>query len=136
MVRTTTIRTVLHVAVTKKWDIRQLDVANVFLHGDLNETLYMVQPKGFVDRDRPDHVWKLKKAIYGLKQVPRALFDKFSTFLIELGFKCSFPDPSLFIYHHGSAVIYLLLYVDDMILTGNDDQLIERLLKELEQCFG
>lgn len=95
----------------------------------------MVQPKGFEDINRPDHVWKLKKAIYGLKQAPRAWYDKFSMFLIDFGFKCSFPDPSLFIYHHGSTVIYLLLYVDDMILTGNDDQLIEKLLTQLGFVF-
>lgn len=135
VVRTATIRTVLHVAVSKKWDIRQLDVQNAFLHGDLKETVYMVQPQGFEDPDKPDYVWKLKKAIYGLKQAPRAWFDKFSNFLLDFGFKCSFPDPSLFVYHHGSTVMYLLLYVDDMILTGNDSALLERLLKELNVVF-
>lgn len=84
----------------------------------------MVQPPDFEDPARPDYLWKLKKAIYGLKQAPRAWFDKFSMFLLKFGFQCSFPDPSLFIYHHGSDIIYLLLYVDDMILTGNNEKLV------------
>ncbi|CAN7140793.1 unnamed protein product, partial [Brassica rapa subsp. narinosa] len=87
VVRTATIRTVLHIAVTKKWPLKQLDVQNAFLHGDLKETVYMSQPQGFVDKDRPDYVWKLKKAIYGLKQAPRAWFDKFSSFLLGFGFQ-------------------------------------------------
>lgn len=135
VIRTATIRTVLHVAVTKSWQIRQLDVQNAVLHGDLKEKVYMVQPPGYVDPSRPDHVWRLKKAIYGLRQAPRAWFDKFSNFLLEFGFQCSFPDPSLFIYHQGTDLIYLLLYVDDMILTGNNEALIERLLQQLSGEF-
>lgn len=121
--------------MTKKWDIKQLDVQNAFLHGDLKETVYLTQPPGFEDPARPDHVWKLKKAIYGLRQAPRAWFDKFSDFVIEFGFQCSFPDPSLFIYHHSSDVIYLLLYVDDMLLTVNNPALIEKLLESLNTVF-
>ena len=135
VVRTATIRTVLHVAVTKKWLIKQLDVKNAFLHGDLKESVYMVQPPGFEDQTRPDYVWKLKKAIYGLKQAPRAWFDKFSNFLLEFGFQCSFPDPSLFIYHQGTGVLYLLLYVDDMILTGNNEALLRTLIEKLSSVF-
>lgn len=125
----TTIQTILHIAVTKKWPLKQLDVQNTFLHGDLKETVYMSQPKGFIDQEHPDYMWRLKKAIYRLKQAPRTWFDKFSSFLLEFGFQCSFSDSSLFIYHRGSNVIYLLLYVDDMILTGNNEAL-------LNYCFS
>ena len=97
VVRTATVRMVLHLAVTEKWDIKQLDVKNAFLHGDLQETVYMRQPQGFVSKEHPDYVCKLNKAIYGLKQSPRAWFDKFSSYLIEFGFKCCTRDPSLFI---------------------------------------
>ena len=135
VVRTATIRTVLHVAITKGWSLRQLDVQNAFLHGELKETVYMIQPPRFEDATRPDYVCKLKKATYGLKQAPRAWFDKFSSFLLQFGFECSFPDPSLFIYHQGSDVIYLLLYVDDMILTGNNKELLENLMKSLNVQF-
>lgn len=135
VVRSATIRTVLHVAVTKKWSLKQLDVQNAFLHGDLKETVFMKQPPGFEDPNKPDHVWRLRKAIYGLKQAPCAWFDKFSFFLLDFGFKCSFSDPSLFIYHHGADVIYLLLYVDDMILTGNNNGLLDKLLAQLHSGF-
>ena len=134
-VRTATIRIILHVAVTKGWKIRQLDVQNAFLHGELKQTVYMIQPPGFEDKTRPDYVCKLMKVIYGLKKSPRAWFDRFSSFLLKFGFECSFTDPSLFIYHKGSDVIYLLLYVDDMIITGNKNELLETLLSRLNSEF-
>ena len=116
VVRTATIRSVLHIATVKGWNIKQLDVETAFLHGDLKETVYMKQPPGFTDPEKPNHVCKLRKAIYGLRQSPRAWFYKFRMFLIEFGFKCTHGDPSLFVYLRGSNVIYLLLYVDTCFL--------------------
>lgn len=135
VVRTATVRTVLHTAVTQKWDIKQLDVKNAFLHGDLKETVYMVQPPGFEDPDKPHYLCKLKKAIYGLKQAPRAWYDKFSSYLLEFGFFCSHSDPSLFCYLHGNCVMFLLLYVDDMLLTGNNNDLLQQLITSLNSVF-
>lgn len=85
VVRTSTIRIVLAVATSLDWSITQLDVKNAFLHGDLHEPVYMVQPPGFEDHTILHHVCSLKKAFYGLKQDPRAWFDKFTHFLIEYG---------------------------------------------------
>ena len=135
VVITATVRLVLHTTTVNKWKIRQLDVKNAFLHGDLTETVYMRQPPGFKSSEFPDHVCLLHKAIYGLKQAPRAWFDKFSSFLLDFGFICSVKDPSLFIYRHNKVIIYLLLYVDDMILTGNDPIMVERLLASLSKEF-
>ncbi|KAG7593481.1 Reverse transcriptase RNA-dependent DNA polymerase [Arabidopsis thaliana x Arabidopsis arenosa] len=135
VVRTATVRMVLHTAVSERWDIKQLDVKNAFLHGDLQETVYMRQPPGFEDPEKPDHVCLLHKAIYGLKQAPRAWFDKFSSYLVDFGFICSTGDPSLFIYQEQQSVMLLLMYVDDMVLTGNDSSLISKLLSKLNEKF-
>lgn len=95
----------------------------------------MRQPAGFVDKDHPDHVCLLDKAIYGLKQAPMAWFDKFSTFLLQFGFVCSFSDPSMFICTKGTNIIILLLYVDDMLVIGNNFELLQGLLEALNTQF-
>lgn len=136
VVRTSTIRIVLTVATAKQWNITQLDVKNAFLHGDLQEQVYMVQPPGFEDHAHPTHVCSLHKALYGLKQAPRAWFDKFSNFLIEYGFVCSKADPSLFVYRHNGDTLVLLLYVDDILLTGSNPALFKSLINELSARFA
>ncbi|XP_010436786.1 PREDICTED: uncharacterized protein LOC104720600 [Camelina sativa] len=135
VVRTATVRSVLHFATVMRWDIKQMDVQNAFLHGDLTETVYMKQPTGFVDPSKPEHVCLLHKSIYDLKQSPRAWFDKFSTYLFEFGFTCCIPDPSLFVYMKGNAIILLLLYVDDMLITGNSSEALTSLLTALNSQF-
>lgn len=136
VVRTTTIRVVLGVAVAKEWTIRQLDVRNAFLHGELQEEVYVEQPPGFENPNYPNHVCKLHKALYGLKQAPRAWFNKFANFLLEFGFKCSPADPSLFTYHRGTDSMALLLYVDDVLITGNSSALIDCLISTLSSSFA
>ncbi|KAF5463871.1 hypothetical protein F2P56_013999 [Juglans regia] len=96
----------------------------------------MEQPPGFVNHEKPDHVCLLHKAIYGLKQAPRAWFDRFSTFLLESGFFCSTADPSLFINHSAHGTLVLLLYVDDIILTGSSDKLIDQFIAVLHTEFA
>lgn len=135
VVRTTTVRIILHFAVVNRWYMRQLDVNNAFLHGDLTETVYIKQPPGFEDKAHPEYVCLLHKAIYGLKQAPRAWFDKFISFLLEFGFKCNVKNLSLFVYQKEKYVIFLLLYVDDMVLTGNNNDLIQQLLQALKKKF-
>ena len=89
VVKPTTIRIVLSLAVVKGWPICQLDVKNAFLHGFLKENIYMEQPPRFVNTTYPSHVCLLKKAIYGLKQAPKAWFNRFSFYLLQIGFFCS-----------------------------------------------
>ncbi|CAA7036579.1 unnamed protein product [Microthlaspi erraticum] len=96
----------------------------------------MEQPPGFVNPAYPNHVCKLHKALYGLKQAPRAWFNKFTNFLIEFGFSCSNADPSLFTYHRGSHTLVLLLYVDDVLLTGSSPELVNTLIHELSTQFS
>ncbi|KAG7547402.1 GAG-pre-integrase domain [Arabidopsis suecica] len=135
VVRTATVRSILHVATIMNWEIKQMDVKNAFLHGDLTETVYMKQPTGFIDPPRPDYVCHLHKSLYGLKQSPRAWFDKFSSFLLEFGFFCSQSDPSLFVYIKNKDIILLLLYVDDMAITGNNSTALSNLLEALNKQF-
>ncbi|KAG7533176.1 Reverse transcriptase RNA-dependent DNA polymerase [Arabidopsis thaliana x Arabidopsis arenosa] len=135
VVRSATVRAVLHLATVMEWELKQMDVKNAFLHGDLTETVYMKQPAGFIDKDHPNHVCLLHKSLYGLKQSPRAWFDKFSKFLLSFGFICSMSDPSLFICVKNRDVIMLLLYVDDMVITGNSSKLLSDLLHALNQQF-
>jgi hypothetical protein len=92
-----TICTVLSITVFAGWEIRQVDVSNAFLHGHLQETVYMAQPPGFQHPQYPTAVCKLRKAIYGLKQAPRAWFSRLSAWLIDLKFTSSKSDSSLFI---------------------------------------
>jgi hypothetical protein len=99
--------------------VHQLDVKNAFLHGTLTETVYCSQPAGFVDSSRPDMVYRLNKSLYGLKQAPRAWYSQFATYLMTLGFVEAKSDTSLFIYHQGAETAYLLLYVDDIVLTAS-----------------
>jgi len=97
VVKPTTIRTVLSLAYSRGWNMRQIDIQNAFLHGFLDEEVYMSQPPGFSHPSLPNHVCKLQKALYGLKQAPRAWFARLSTKLYDLGFTSSKADSSLFI---------------------------------------
>lgn len=131
-----TIRVLLSIAAHHHWCTQQLDVSNAFLHGKLEDTVYMQQPAGFTNKDHPNHVCLLKKAIYGLKQSPRQWYSTFSNFLINYGFQTSTTDSSLLVYHKDNNHIYLLIYVDDILLTGNNPTELTTLIQKLNQAFN
>jgi histone deacetylase 1/2 len=135
VIKPTTIRVILSLAVMQGWQMRQLDVDNAFLHGHLEEDVYMVQPAGYVDSRFPHHVCKLEKSLYGLKQAPRAWFARLSSRLQELGFIPSKADVSLFVYKHDSITIYMLVYVDDIIVVSSTAKAADHLLAKLRQTF-
>ena len=95
----------------------------------------MHQPPGYVDHQFPHHVCRLHKSLYGLKQAPRAWFDRFHSQLLRLGFEASIEDSSLFVYHSHQLIIYLLVYVDDIIITGNSSSQISHLVTSLNKVF-
>ena len=136
VIRPATIRIVLTLATVKGWSLRQLDVKNAFLHRHLDTIVFMDQPPSFVDSAAPTHVCLLKCALYGLKQAPRAWFDRFSSSLIDFGFFCSSADSSLFIYKCESHILILLVYVDDIILTGSSDSLLVQFVSQLAVQFS
>jgi hypothetical protein len=136
VIKATTVRVVLSLAMTNKWPLRQLDVKNAFLNDHLTEQVYMEQPHGYIDPRFPNHICQLKKAPYGLKQAPRAWFQRFSSFLTQLGFYCSRADTSLFVFHRKSDIIYLLLYVDDIIITCNNSSLLQSFTCKLHYEFA
>lgn len=118
VVKPVTIRIILTLALTNKWAICQIDVNNAFLNGILSEEVYVVQPLGFEHHDK-SLVCKLHKALYGLKQAPWARYERLAAALLHFGFTTSKCHPSLFIYSKGSISLYVLVYVDDIIIMGS-----------------
>ncbi|CAA7037260.1 unnamed protein product [Microthlaspi erraticum] len=111
-----------------------MDVHNAFLHGDLDEEVYMKPPPGF-KTDDPTLVCRLRKSLYGLKQAPRCWFSKLRDALVKYGFAQSYSDYSLFSRTRGSSELYVLVYVDDLIIGGNDPAAIKEFKAYLSVCF-
>jgi len=103
----------------RNWDIHQLDVHNVFIHGDLHEEVYMQPPPGYLSAE-DNRVCRLRRSLYGLKQASRQWFAKFSTAILRFGFTQSKADTSLFLYRRGNSFAVILVYVNDVIVTIND----------------
>ena len=137
VVKAAIIRTILSIAVSRGWSFRQLDVQNAFLHGHLEEEVYMAQPPGYEDKRKPNHVCKLDKALlYGLKQAPRAWYSRLSSKLCDIGFKLSKADTSLFFYSKGGVTVFVLIYVDDIIVASSTQNATDALLSDLKQDFA
>ncbi|GJU74442.1 ribonuclease H-like domain-containing protein [Tanacetum coccineum] len=119
VVKISTVRCLVSLAVNKGWTLFQLDVNNAFLYGDIDEDVYMSLPEGYFNKD-DKRVCKLNKSLYGIKQAPRKWNEKLTAALKENGFKQSKSDYSLFFKSKGELFICLLVYVDDIILTGNN----------------
>ncbi|KAL8127329.1 hypothetical protein AgCh_014300 [Apium graveolens] len=134
VVKPCTIRMILSLPVSRKWPIHQLDVQNSFLHGNLNEEVYMRQPHGYIDQRFPDYVCKLIKSIYGLKQASRTWYRRLSSYLLEIGFISSKADSSLFILNGHSGTAYVLVYVDD--ITASTTKMVNYIIQKLQDEFA
>ncbi|WJZ95359.1 hypothetical protein VitviT2T_014135 [Vitis vinifera] len=131
--RISSVRALLAVAAARKWDLFQMDVKYAFFNGDLSEEVYMQPPPGLsIESNKVCH---LRRALYGLKQAPRAWFAKFSSTIFRLGYTASPYDSALFLRRTDKGTILLLLYVDDMIITGDDLSGIQELKDFLSQQF-
>jgi hypothetical protein len=136
VVKMATIRIILSIVVSNNWCLRQLDMQNAFLHGVLDEDVFIKQPLGYVSSDHPLNVCKLDKALYGLKQAPRAWYNKMSVKLLQLGFVVSKADTSSFVDIKSGLIIYLLVYVDDIIMTSSLNTAVTALLSDLRLDFA
>ncbi|GJT25460.1 retrovirus-related pol polyprotein from transposon TNT 1-94 [Tanacetum coccineum] len=117
------IRIFLAFAAHMNMFVYQMDVKTAFLNGNLREEVYVNQPDGFIDPDNPNHVYKLKKALCGLKQTPRAWYDMLSSFLIFQDFSKDSLDPTFFICREGKELLLVQIYVDDIIFAASTPEL-------------
>lgn len=134
VVKMSTFRAIIAIAAAKGWDIYQLDVNNAFLHGELKEEVFMRVPEGIANHD--NKVCLLTKSLYGLKQASRQWFAKLHHELLNQGFIQSRNDYSIFIKRTHNSFTVAAVYVDDIIVTGNDVDCIIHLKEHLNLLFG
>ena len=134
VVKMTTVRSFLSIVSAPNWEVHQMDVHNAFLHGDLEEEVYMKLPPGF-SKQTDGKVCRLRKSLYGLKQAPRCWFAKLATSLEAYGFEQSLSDYSLFVYKTEDIEVRVLVYVDDLVITGNTIGAITNFKEYLSKCF-
>jgi len=137
VVKMSSIRVVLGLAARLNLEVEQLDVKTAFLHGDLEEEIYMEQPEGFKVKGKENLVCKLRKSLYGLKQAPRQWYKKFDSFMMSQGYDRTTSDHCVFMKKFSDDdFIILLLYVDDMLIVGHDVGKIGKLKRELSKSFA
>jgi hypothetical protein len=137
VVKPSTIRVIVSLAVTQGWSTRQIDIQNAFLHGVLEEEVYMKQPLGFEDSSKPSNfICRLKKTLYGLKQAPKACHSRLTRKLHDLGFKSLVANTSLLVFRQKGLTIYMLIYVDDIIIVSSSNQAIDKLIQKLKVDFA
>ena len=130
-----TVRAVIAVAASKGWIMHQMDVKNAFLHGELQEEVYVEQPLGYVHPSYPDYVCRLRKALYGLKQAPRAWHDRIAEYLVSVGFRRAHADHSLYVHESDAGIVVITIYVDDLIIVGDSAMEIDHVKGLLKQEF-
>ena len=130
-----TIRILLCCAANLEWDLRQFDVKNTFLHGDVEKEMYMEIPPGFDDKKTKEKIYRLKKSLYGLKRSPRAWFDRFSKAMIFFGYHQNNANHTLFMKYCKDKITLLIIYVDDIVVTRDDKEKIAHLKRLLAQEF-
>jgi hypothetical protein len=129
------VRIILAIAAFHDYEVWQMDVKTAFLNGFLEEEVYMIQPEGYVDTRDPKKVCKLKRSIYGLKQASRSWNHRFDHVIKQNGFTRSVEEPCLYMKVSGRKVVYLVLYVDDILLIGNDIPMLTSVKEWLAKHF-
>ncbi|GKA68145.1 retrotransposon protein, putative, ty1-copia subclass, partial [Tanacetum coccineum] len=130
------IRILIAITAYYDYEIWQMDVKTAFLKGRLNEDVYMVQPKGFVNPKHPGRVCKLQRSIYGLKQATRSWNKRFDEEIKKYGFTQNLDEPCVYKKASGSIIVFLILYVDDILLMGNNILMLQDVKSWLGKCFA
>ncbi|GAU49301.1 hypothetical protein TSUD_367130 [Trifolium subterraneum] len=134
--RMETIRLVTAIANMNDWPMYQMDVKSAFLNGPIEEEVFVTQPPGYVVKSQENKVYRLKKALYGLKQAPRAWKRRIDKFLTEIGFvKCVTEHGAYVKKHDEKGLIVMCLYVDDLLITGSNDNYISEFKSDLKKEF-
>lgn len=136
VIKPVTIRVILSLAVMNQWKIRQVDVNNASLNGELTEEVFMDQPEGFIDAEKLEYVCKFHKSLYDLKQALRAWYDKLKGYLLQWGFINSSSDTSLFLRRSESSLILILIYVDDILITIPNSFELKNFIAEFSTIFA
>jgi hypothetical protein len=129
------VRLLIALATHKGWEVHHLDVKSAFLNGDLLEEVFVEQPASFIKKGSEEKVLKLKRALYGLHQAPRAWNAKLDDTLIELGFTRSPSEPSIYTRKIGQNQLIVGVYVDDLVITGVDSVDIRKFKEEMSAAF-
>ena len=133
--RMTSIRMVLALAAHNHWKIFQMDVKLAFLNGELKEEVYVSQPPGFEEPNSENKVCKLIKVLYGLKQAPRAWYRRIDDFLRSIGFSKIYSDANVYVEKKDNYIVIIILYVDDLIIIGDNDDQIHHTQEQLKSEF-
>ena len=128
-------RTIMALVAHYDLELHQMDVKTTFLNGNIDETIYMVQPKNSVSEDPKNMVCKLTKSIYGLKQASRQWYNKFHQVILSFGFEMNLVDDCVYHKFSGSKYIFLVLYVDDILLATNDIGMLHETKRFLSRKF-
>jgi len=133
--RMETVRLLLALAAHRGWQVHHMDVKSAFLNGDLAEEVYVHQPPGYIDPDGEHKVLRLRKALYGLRQAPRAWNAKLDASLASLGFERSPLEHAVYKRSSGTATLLVGVYVDDLIITGTDANDIDAFKDQMHELF-
>ena len=135
VVKSASLRLILAITAALDLEITQLDIKTAFLHGDLEEEIFMEQPEGFVDEKQKNKVCRLVKSLYGLKQAPRAWNSKFNDFLVRFGLERSAADPCIYYRHKDKTITVVAIHVDDGLVCSNKTEELSAILQHLDNVF-
>jgi len=129
------VRIILALSAAQGWKVFQLDVKSAFLNGDLDVEIFINQPEGFIVEGKESFVCKLKKSLYGINQAPRAWYINILGYFVDIGFSKCFSNADLSVLNQGKDMVLILLYMDDLLITGNNDEIIQECISKLKAIF-